>query len=226
MMWLKSLRVLSWIASLGLVGSALFIAYIILFPVDVIKNWKLELPAKNDYTLGETVVLESTYQKTTATNNDSQSERYIECINEKGVSLRYLLNKAVANRKPSNSTGTGVVVQIPNELSGIKLPTTCFFSIAISYNVYPRQAEPEYNRTRDFTLHEEAKTTLNPSMLVPLTSPVAQNDFRFGKLPEGSDIEPMPTTAAGALEPLASEPEPSNPTIIDRIRNFLGGLLP
>jgi hypothetical protein len=231
MMWMKSIKALSWIASIGLVSSALFLAYIILFPVDVIKGWKLELPAKNEYALGEVVVIESMYSKTVPTGNNSQSERYIECRNNRGVNLRYLLNKAVANRKPSSSTGTGIVVQIPRELSGLTIPTTCFFSISISYNLYPRQAIPEYNRTKDFKLIQESEpAAVTPAPVgdtaVPLTAPLAQAEFRESKRPEGSSSSSSaPTTSPESEEaPVNPEPEEEEPSLLDRLRGILGGL--
>lgn len=149
MMWLKSIKLLSWIASLGLVSAAVFIAYIVLFPVDVLTNWKLTI-SKDTYYPGDVVVIESTYTKNATVTGTAK--RYLECKNQSGVLLRYELNQAVANRSSAQLTGTGVTVTIPDRLAEITLPTDCFFSIGIEYDVYPRRAEYEYNRTQDFKL--------------------------------------------------------------------------
>lgn len=222
MMWLKSIKALSLVASISLVSAALFIAYIVLFPVDVITNWKLSIP-KTEYTLGETVVIESLYTKKINTPRDSQSERYLECKNANGIYIRYLLNKAAANRAASPSTGTGVVVTIPDKLAELNLPTSCFFSIAINYNVYPRRAEAEYNRTQNFTLipksTENTEGNSQPRILPESTQQsmsVELEDTKESEMTEGTQSsDPTPITQQIA-------PQPQQPSFFQRLLNLVG----
>ena len=158
----KILKTITYLTSFSLVASALFIAYIVLFPVDVLQNWTLRTTSDR-YTLGQSVVIESLFTKKVNTGKNSKASRYIECKNSNGVYVRYLLSEATANREKSKSTGTGIVVYIPKQIAEVDLPTDCFFSISIDYDVYPRRADPEYQRTKNFILSKPATTAIESS---------------------------------------------------------------
>ena len=125
-------------------ASAVVLVVLVAFTmqVDVLKNWKLELPSGPIHA-GDTIVVQSTYTKVRAVTG--VATRYLECASVQGAFIRYPINQATADRAPGVSIGTGVVLKIPETVPG--LPAQCRISINVRYQVYPWRAVTEFTST-------------------------------------------------------------------------------
>lgn len=114
--------------------------------VDVIKNWKLTLPPSEIHA-GQTIVVQSEFTKLKAVKGIAR--RSVECVNIRGVYLKYLLNEAVAEAPPGRG-GIGMVLKMPTDVPN--LPTKCRISVNVDYQVYPWRTVTEFVRSADFDL--------------------------------------------------------------------------
>ncbi len=222
-MWLRSIKLLTWVASIGLVVSALFIAFVILFPVDVLTNWKIRI-AKDHYTLGETVVIESLYTKNIESSVHSVVTRYLECKNGNGVYVRYELNQALATAPQNISGGTGIIVKIPEDIAEVDLPTDCYFAISVDYDISPRRAKAEYNRSQNFVLSKPKVTKVEQKPIA--INPTPQISGKTEK-PEIIIKDPVklpaktPTTPVMPVKPVETKKNPVQ-RLLDPIFKLLG----
>lgn len=203
------LRAFSWLASLALVGSALYIAYVVLFPVNVLDDWTLTLSGK-DYYLGDTLTIESSYKKNV--NAKGTSTRYLECRNSNNVFVRYQLNEATGD-KPASRSSTGIIVKIPAVIAEVTLPTKCYFSISVVYDLYPRRAEPEYARTEEFTLNNAKEPQDHiTQQAAPGAEGPSSNIALIPTSPRPSTSTPPAAKAPAQSAPQSKPPSSSPPT--------------
>lgn len=115
--------------------------------VRVLENWSLRVPP-GDIHAGDRLVLLSEYTKTR--DVDGEAMRYIECMTkDTKIFIRYPINQAAANRAKGKA-GTGIPLVVPRDIPD--LPTTCKFSISITYEVLPFKKDYQKNSTQEFQL--------------------------------------------------------------------------
>lgn len=132
---------------------------VLFFPVDVIYDdtWEVKVNGGNTHKVGESIQVDSIYQK--LRKAEGQANRYLDCKTERGTYLRYELNKADANRRPSlTRQGTAFTFGIPNAVK--PLPTECRVAIDIRYNVFKVggwsiRTVSEYQESKPFNLVKE-----------------------------------------------------------------------
>lgn len=139
------------LATYGLLVFALFTfaaTVYMTFNIDVLQEWRLELPKQDKIHVGDKITIASIYHKTM--NVKGTSVRYLDCKNKDGIEIRYPLNQAVADRAPKKG-GTGIVVVMPDTIPD--LPARCRVAVVIDYPVLPWRHVIETEETREFTLH-------------------------------------------------------------------------
>jgi len=136
--------VLFGLSLLVLTGTLYFIS-----TIKVLDEWTISIPS-GDIHVGDTVVIQSVYNKVRETGGESV--RYIQCENRSGLWIRYELNRATANRQKGKG-GTGIVLTVRRDIADV--PTTCKFTINIRYDVLPFRSVYVTNNTREFTLLPE-----------------------------------------------------------------------
>jgi hypothetical protein len=124
--------------------------------IDVVKDWRLELP-QGEIHAGDTIVVSSMYTK--LRDVSGESKRYVECKNQNGVPIRYEINQAVANRK-SGKGGTGIEIVVPDIPN---LPKMCKIQVSICYKVIPLKCSYENNETTEFQLLPKLGGSLDAS---------------------------------------------------------------
>lgn len=117
------------------------------FRIDVLSDWRLELP-KDDIHIGDVIVVESIYKK--ELDVSGKSTRYIECKNERGIFIRYPISEATANRS-SGKNGTGIIMKIPNSIPDA--PVTCRINVTIDYEIMAWRHVIESQNSKTFTLY-------------------------------------------------------------------------
>lgn len=225
-------------ALFALSAAVLFASFMLTMNITVLKDWRLSTPAA-DIHAGDTVTLVSQYTK--VRNVTGKSVRYIECQNSQHIYIRYPLNEAVANRAAGRS-GTGIVVKVPETIPN--LPTTCKFTIAIEYDVYPWrkvnvsqssnefQLLPKRDIPQDVSTSEPSSTQIGQDLAQAPTGGQSLDYFSSSKTtgteppPQSDSPQPpiydgMPTDAEQQLEP-TPQPADSRSTL-DKLP-FVGGL--
>lgn len=216
----------------------LFASFLLTMNITVIKDWKLSVPIA-DIHAGDTVTLVSQYTK--VRDVTGTSVRYIECQNSNHIYIRYPLNEAVANRAAGHG-GTGVVVKVPETIPA--LPTTCKFTIALEYDVYPWRKVNISQSTQSFQLLPKLATPQEVSLDA---LPAAQTDQARAQVtaadqsvgmvssanntanadpaqPNTSQPPPYDGAPTTVEHPLAATPQPLNPpTTLDKLP-VIGGL--
>lgn len=131
-----------------MVLSAIFIAASVYmtFSIDVLKDWTLTLPQQEVHAK-DTITIQSVYTKVMSVKGESF--RYLDCKNKNGITIRYPLNQAIADRAAQKG-GTGVVVIMPDNVPD--LPAKCKVSVVIDYPVLPWRHVIETQETKEFTL--------------------------------------------------------------------------
>lgn len=193
------------------------------FNIQVLKDWRLTLPSGPIHA-GDTIVVASTYTKLRQVTGTSM--RTLECEARPDVFISTPLNKVSANRSPG-TTGTGVLVTIPNQIQGITtLPDTCRVCIALTYPVLPGRTVPYFKCTVDFTLLSKtapatvsaSTTQTSPSQSVPVAtapnSSVSSSDNTVAQPAQQPDTSQLPTPAV-----------PASPSLIQRILSPISKLL-
>lgn len=131
----------------AIVASTVVMAYLLLVPVSVLKNWNVSIVnMQPSYKAGDTVIVQSTYTKTR--NINGIAHRHLECTSAQVQDESYLISSAVANHPEGQKTGTGVKIVIPN----IAAPAKCHVSIDVNYKVFPFRTVTQYNHSADFTV--------------------------------------------------------------------------
>lgn len=207
--------------SLFVLSALILVAsFMLTMNITVLKDWKLSVPAAEIHA-GDTVTLVSEYTK--VRDVTGRSIRYIECQNQQHIYIRYPLNEAVANRG-SGTAGTGVVVKVPDSIP--YLPTTCKFTIAIEYDVYPWRKVDISNSTNEFTLLPRREVPQAVSLNVPSSAQInqgqalapasGQNEQAFSSSSNNTPYQPPPqsNTSQVATKPDGS-PVPPNPQPVD-----------
>lgn len=195
--------------------------YILFWPVDVLTDWTLKLPAKS-FVAGQEVTIDSRYNKVTAVSGESH--RYIECNDKSGIKVRYPLNEAIADRKPGQGRGTGVQVTLPTTIPD--LPTTCRISISIEYRINLLKTHTEYNETNDFELLPEsaAKTGTDKTVVSVVTSSSTPDRQETSQAqPTSSSPEPasQPEQQPQTVTPAPQQAE-QQPSLVERLLNLIG----
>lgn len=140
-------RVINWVSlafAASLVVGSLVFAYVLLVPIDVVRNWKLTSD-KGVYHAGETIEVEASYDKLMDVNGVSYY--YLECQNPNGSLIRYPIQETEGNR-PRGVGRIAIPLRIPEQISG--LPATCHITISVDYTVYSFRKVTENNNSNDF----------------------------------------------------------------------------
>lgn len=203
--------------NVALLTSLLLVLVFTLFaPVDVIKNetWKLTV-AGNVHYPGDILSVTSQYEK--VKDATGTAKRYIECQNAQKAFIRYPINEAEANRRPTNrSVGTGVLLPVP---ISIPVPTQCKVSIAIKYEIfkvgnYVLRSHTEANESPLFTLSPRPPgvSSTNNSVSVELDNvPIdTSQPAKLSPPSENNQVSPSDQAASSNRpETQAPEPEPT-----------------
>lgn len=190
--------------------------------VTVLKDWTINLPTQPIHA-GDTINVQSVYTKLRPLTGTA--ERYVDCKGFKGGYIRYLVNKAVANRAPAVHTGTGIVILIPMGIPD--LPTQCHISIVVTYQVYPWRAITQFNQSKDFTLLPSLSPVTSQQPAASAESSTASNPIPVAASSTGNIVSPSsnPTSTNTSAQPNTSQSQaapPSNPGVIRRVLNILG----
>lgn len=134
------------VASLVVLAST---AYFVV-KLDVLVDWRIEIPTATEYHAGDTIVVESIYTKLRQV--EGEARRYVECETRPGVYVSYLVNEVPADRR-AGSGGTGIEIPIPRGIAN--LPTDCRIRISIDYPVLPFRHVTEVATSDTFRLLPE-----------------------------------------------------------------------
>lgn len=143
---LRVANVVLYVLSGSIITASLTAGYLFIAPVDVLRDWRIVLPQQAIHA-GDEITVQSIYTK--VRNVTGHATRYIECDNKAGVSVRYQLNEAIANRGAGHQ-GTGIVLKIPDDIPD--LPALCRISTAVDYPVYSFRSHYEYTASDPFPL--------------------------------------------------------------------------
>lgn len=137
------------IASIIISGGAVIIissfCYIRFYPFDVLKNWRLTVPAAT-YHPGQEVNLHVQADKVRAVR--AYAHRNIECkANGKFVSYHLM---DIQGSTKTGHISSNITFKIPYIIPD--LPTTCRFSIEADYIIYSFREVNEYTYSNEFTL--------------------------------------------------------------------------
>lgn len=137
---------------------AMFVTFLglLLYPIDVLNDdeWKIKVNGGNTHYVDETIAVDSIYTK--LRKAEGQTTRYIDCRTQSGTFLRYELNQADANRRPSKTKqGTAFTFSVPKTITPV--PTKCKIVIDIRYSVFKMLGQsfrtvPEYQESKEFNL--------------------------------------------------------------------------
>lgn len=178
-----------------LAGTAYF-----MFNIKVLENWTLTVK-QADIHVGDTVIVESTYTKLRTTGSDSEATRYIICKNSSNVWVRYEVSRATANRAAGKG-GTGIPITIRRDIADV--PTTCKFSIVISYKVLPFRTVVVANESNEFLVLPERTVPITSA--VPAQVPIASTPSR---VPTSNAPAAVSGSSRSSYSP-SSNPTPSN----------------
>ncbi len=121
-------------ASLAFAGVLVFMsvvfAYILLVPVEVLKEWDIKMD-KPSYNVGDRAVATITYTK--VRNTEAKVFYYIECERPAGGFKRYNLYQINSSRAKGSGKASQDITISP-EISGT--PAKCRFAASANYNVY------------------------------------------------------------------------------------------
>lgn len=139
---------LSLVFAATLVTISFVFAYVMLAPVDVLKQWQVHVDEKA-YHPGDDVVLHVNYQKVREATGTSY--RYLECRTPRGSLERYPISQAEANRG-SGIGSADVVVKLPSRVPN--LPAQCRIALAVEYTIYTFRIHPEHAESNYFEVKE------------------------------------------------------------------------
>lgn len=183
----KPIAAFLYACSVAILLSAGVLVYLLLSPVDVLRNWHIFVTGSTHYP-GETVAVDSHYEK--VRNVTGQAFRYLDCKNERGAYTRWAISSASANNESGARRSTGILVTIP---SNIMTPTTCHISILVKYQVNPLRTQPEFTTSNEFNLVTKPgdSTAVIPVVTQVVSHTVVHNSSATTKTATPS---PAPTT--------------------------------
>lgn len=137
-------------AAYGLAGLALLLAlwlnFVYLFPVDVIKDAKLTVPEKT-HKVGETVTAYSSFTKVRDAGA-KRTERYVEC---KHFNNKFMKHEANSEDKPRTaSPGSYSDVPVTVVIPVVPRPATCRIALEPVYLVWGIREFPERIVSNEF----------------------------------------------------------------------------
>ena len=203
--------------------------FYLLSNVKVLENWKLIGPT-NDVHVGDTVVVQSTYNK--VRDASGESVRYITCKNRSGVWIRYELNRATSDRAKGVG-GTGIPLTIRRDIADV--PATCKFDIAIKYDgVLPFKSVNVYQSTKNFLLLPEREDQVERSLPEPQATTqsnlsqeqpvILNNSYSNTTLDNSSEQSNNSQLSQPSTTPGQNEPTPLLTRVLSPVINLLGGL--
>lgn len=129
--------------------TSLIVAYFILAPGDVLKNWKLSIPS-GTYSVGQEVIVHVEVDK--VKNIQAHAHRNIECQNKSGSFVSYHLADIASSNTSVGHISSNIPFKIPTTIPD--LPTTCRFSIAATYRLNSLRQTTEYTASNNFKVKE------------------------------------------------------------------------
>ena len=167
----------------------------------------------------ETAIITSKF--TQVKDISGKATRYLECKTPSNTTIRYQLNEAAANSQ-KGARGVGIIVQLPDQITGVTLPTECKFSISIDYQINKLRNFNEANESTEFTLNpkKDGRTSTNSTTI--------NNDGTTTTTSTQSTQSTAPTSPsnpnAAADPPTSSQPpEDFNiPIVPEGIENIVG----
>lgn len=209
-------------------------------PVDVLENWSLKVDGSRPYKPGETVTVDSKFDKILSITGNSN--RFVQCLRpqyfptvEAELALNpnydipskywdgYVLSNTIkANQPKTNDGGTQFVIGIP--LSIVNLPNYCRVYVSITYNVnkyHPAFQENNYSNIfrvepRDTLIQQGSETFI-------FTDEVDQDNPQAYSIPSPSN--PEQPIIIYRTEPSETVPENAPPTTLQPQSGPLRGLV-
>lgn len=132
--------------AVSIVMFALLAIYTEFWPVDVLKNWTVTVPP-GTYSLGQQVTAHVEVDKVRAVK--AYAHRNIECKDNNGRFVSYHLTDIAGSTKTGHLS-SDIPFKIPTSIPN--LPTTCRFSVAAQYKIYPYRSVDEYTFSNEFKL--------------------------------------------------------------------------
>lgn len=172
----------------------LLLIYMLTWPITVLEDWKLVVPATT-YHPGDTVLVQSRSTKVRAVA--PLAHRNIECQNISGDYISYhLADVHGVNNNVGKHSGT-IAFIIPSTVPD--LPTTCRFSIGVEYQVLAIRTINQYVASNTFRLTvAPVATTSTQATPVPQTntsSQTASQQFNSTTSTSTRPLEPAGTSS-------------------------------
>lgn len=149
---MKVIRFVNWLSMCFagvLVIASFSFAYVLLAPIDVLKDWKLHVNP-GTYQAGQQITMHATYTKLREVTG--RSYYYLECKTPRGSLVRYSISQSEGNR-PKGSGQVDIPLNLPVDITGT--PATCRIAVSVSYDIYTFRKFVENSSSNYFTVSKE-----------------------------------------------------------------------